>query len=140
MVQKITNVASKREFQIEIIELVPNQTISFAGYSADTFEMDHTIPCLGYRITCPDQKILSYTGDTMPCLSLKALGREADVFIHEATFLQKDVEKARPPKHSTPLEASKAARSAGAKRLILTHVNDDRETPGLMMKEAKCGI
>ena len=98
--------------------------------------MDHTIPCLGYRLTCPDQKILSYTGDTMPCLPLKALGREADVFIHEATFLQKDVERVRPPKHSTALEAAQSARSADAKNLVLTHVNDDRETPSLMMKEA----
>jgi ribonuclease Z len=136
-VQKITNVASKREFQIELVELVPNQTIIFAGYSADTFGMDHTIPCLGYRITCPDKKILSYTGDTMPCPSVRALGREVDVFIHEATFLQKDVERARPPKHSTAFEAATAARSADVKKLILTHVNDDHETPGLMMKEAK---
>ncbi|HXQ92510.1 MAG TPA: ribonuclease Z [Nitrososphaerales archaeon] len=136
-VQKITNVASKREFQIELIELEPNQTISFSGYSADTFEMDHTIPCIGYRITCPDQKILSYTGDTMPCPSLKALGRKADLFIHEATYLEKDVERARPPKHSTALEAATAAKSAGAKKLVLTHISEDHETPGLMTKEAK---
>ena len=137
MVQRITKVASKREFQIELLELVPDQTISFAGYLADTFKMDHTIPCIGYRITCPDQKVLSYTGDTMPCPSLKALGRKADVFIHEATYLQKDVERARPPKHSTALEASRAARLADAKKLVLTHISDDHETPGLMTKEAK---
>jgi ribonuclease Z len=136
-IQKITNVASKREFQIELMEVEPNQKFSFEGYTADTFQMDHSIPCLGYRIICPDQKIMSYTGDTQPCTSENHLGRKADVFIHEATFLQKDVERARPPKHSTALEAANAAKSADAKKLILTHVSEERESPGLMMKEAQ---
>jgi ribonuclease Z len=136
-IQKITNVASKREFQIELVELRPNQYFQFSGYSVDTFEMDHTVPCIGYRIVCPDGKVLSYTGDTMPCPSLKELGRKADLFIHEATFLSRDEERARPPKHSTVLDAARAAKACAANRLVLTHISDEHETPYLMMKEAK---
>ncbi len=88
--QKITNVASKRNFKIELIEVEPKQQIKFSGYSASTFKMEHTLPCIGYRVTCPDGKILAYTGDTMLCEALKALGENADLFVHEATYLHKD--------------------------------------------------
>ncbi len=136
-VQKITNVASKKGFQIYFTEIGPGEKFSLEGYSASTFKMDHTIPCLGYRLTCPDGKILAYTGDTQPCEDLTLLGKNADVFIHEATFLQKDVELARPPKHSTAQQAAIAARNSSARRLILTHVSDDNETPELMLKESR---
>ncbi|HYB03487.1 MAG TPA: MBL fold metallo-hydrolase [Nitrososphaerales archaeon] len=136
-VQKITNVASKRNFKIELTEVEPKQQIKFSGYSAGTFKMEHTIPCVGYRVTCPDGKILAYTGDTMLCEALKGLGEGADLFVHEATYLHKDLELAKPPKHSTALQAAIAAKAAKAKKLILTHVSDENETPDLMLKEAK---
>ncbi|MGI0090662.1 MAG: MBL fold metallo-hydrolase [Nitrososphaerales archaeon] len=136
-VQKITNVASNRKFRINLNELSPNQRFS-AGKNAGatTFEMDHTVATLGYRIELGG-KIISFTGDTQPCASLTDLGRDADLFIHEATFLEKDVEKARPPKHSTPREAAGTASTARAKRLVLTHVNDSYENPEQMISEAK---
>ena len=136
-IEKITNVASHRQFQIGLLELSPNDNFKFENYSATAFLMDHTIPCLGYRISVSDSKIISYTGDTMPCASLKELGKDSDVLIHEATFLQKDQEKAREQKHSTSLEAAKAAKSAKTKKLILTHVNDDSETEDKMIAEAR---
>jgi ribonuclease Z len=136
-VQKITNVASKRNFKIELTEVEPKQQLKFSGYSASTFKMEHTVPCIGYRVTCPDGKILAYTGDTMLCEALKSLGEDADLFIHEATYLHKDLELAKPPKHSTALQAAIAAKAAKARKLILTHVSDENETPELMLKEAK---
>lgn len=136
-VQTITNVASKRNFQIELTELEPKQKITFGDYSVETFKMEHTIPCIGYRVMCPGGKVLAYTGDTMLCEALKSLGENADVFIHEATYLHKDLTLAKPPKHSTALQASIAAKAAKAKRLILTHVSEENETPELMIKEAK---
>jgi ribonuclease Z len=137
-VQKITNVASKRSFQIEITEVEPKQTVSLGDYSFETFKMEHTVPCIGYRLSCPGGKIVAYTGDTMLCEALKGLGEDADVFIHEATYLHKDLELAKAPKHSTALQASIAAKAARAKSLVLTHISDENETPELMIKEA-CG-
>jgi ribonuclease Z len=136
-VQKITSVASKRNFKVELTEVAPNQNMKFSGYSATTFKMEHTLPCIGYRIICPDGKIVAYTGDTMLCEALKSLGEEADLFVHEATYLHKDLELAKPPKHSTALQAAIAAKAAKAKKLMLTHVSDENETPELMLKEAK---
>lgn len=135
-VQRITDVASKRDFEIVLKEIEPLQQFKIDGYSVETFKMEHTLPCIGYRVTCPDGKILAYTGDTMLCEALKSLGADADLFIHEATYLHKDLQLAKPPKHSTALQASIAAKAAKAKKLVLTHVNDDRETPEHMIKEA----
>ena len=135
-VQKITNVAFHREFQINVKELGPKQEFGTALQKVSTFEMDHTLPTLGYRIES-NGKAISFTGDTQPCGSLTELGRNADLFIHEATFLQKDLDKARPSKHSTPKEAASAAALASSEKLVLTHVNDDYERPEEMLAEAK---
>ena len=135
-VQKITHVAFNKKFQITLKELSPNQEFSIGKQDISTFEMDHTIPCLGYRVSS-NGKIISFTGDTQPCGPLRELGRNADLFIHEATFLQKDLAIARPPKHSTPKDAAAAAALAKSERLVLTHVNDDYEKPEEMLAEAK---
>ena len=134
-VQRITNVAFNRKFQIDLNELLPNELFKTALQKVSTFEMDHTLPALGYRIESSG-KIISFTGDTQPCGSVNELGRNADLFIHEATFLQKDLEMARPSKHSTPRDAASAAALAKAESLVLTHVNDDYEKPKEMLAEA----
>ncbi|HZW55267.1 MAG TPA: ribonuclease Z [Nitrososphaerales archaeon] len=138
-VERITRVAFTKKFQINLVELQSGQGISIPGFAVSTFAMDHTVPCLGYRLKEEkgNGRVIAYTGDTQPCECLLPLARNTDLLIHEATFLQKDVAKARPPKHATPTEAANAALSAGAKKLVLTHVNDDDETPEEMISEAK---
>ncbi|MDG6907480.1 MAG: ribonuclease Z [Nitrososphaerota archaeon] len=134
-VQRITNVAFHRQFQINLKELTPNQHIKAGRKNILTFEMDHTLPCLGYRVEL-EGRVVSFTGDTQPCASLNDLGKDSNVFIHEATFLQKDLDKARQSRHSTPLNAAIAALSAKTSKLILTHVNDESEKPEEMIAEA----
>lgn len=137
-VQKITNVALHRNFKINLNEVPPNQDINIGSYKCRTFEMDHTIPCLGYRLLSGTSgKIIAFTGDTQPCSSINSLGNGADLLIHEATYLERDLERARSQKHSTAKEAAQGASAAGAKRLILTHVNDDYEIPEDMLDEAR---
>jgi ribonuclease Z len=135
-VEKITNVASHRTFQIDYLEVNAGDSMQLESSKAAAFQMDHTIPCLGYRIHLSSGKILSYTGDTMPCPAIESLGKGADLFIHEATYLEKDRGRAKEQKHSIVSEAAKDARAAKAKKLILTHVSDDYETPAEMTKEA----
>lgn len=137
LVQRITDVASKKNFEIILNEIHPLQSFDVSDYSVKTFKMEHTLPCIGYRVTLHDGKILAYTGDTMLCEALKSLGESADLFVHEATYLHKDLQLAKPPRHSTALQAAIAAKAARAKKLVLTHVNDDRETPELMLTEAR---
>lgn len=136
LVQKITNVAANRKFEIKINEIDAGQKFQVRDYSAASFLMQHTVPCLGYRIEARGFS-LAYTGDTEPCAGSLELSRNADLLIHEATFLEKDVDKARQSKHSTPKEAATTARDASARRLFLTHVNETYESENEMLEEAR---
>lgn len=134
-VRKLTDVAHRRSFEVIVTEIGPNQKFSFGEFRTTTFEMDHTLPCLGYRIES-GEKTVSFTGDTQPTRSVVELARDADLLIHECTYLQKDLERARTQKHSTAMEAATDSAAAGARKLVLTHVNDESEKPQEMLEEA----
>ena len=139
VVQRITNVAFNKTFDLKVEELQSNQGLALSNCDVRTFQMDHTLPCLGYRVDW-EGEVVSFTGDTQPCRANVELGRDARMFIHEATYLHKDVEKARYVKHSTAKEASEAASLAKPGILVLTHVNEDYEKPEEMMNEASQGF
>jgi ribonuclease BN (tRNA processing enzyme) len=79
--------------------------------------LPHHVPNAGVRITAPGLT-LAYTGDTGPTPALIDLGRDADLFIVEATLRGKPAD---PPYLTTAREAGRWAALAGAKQLLLTH-------------------
>jgi ribonuclease Z len=83
-------------------------------------------------------RILVYTGDTRPHLSVIEASRGADLLVHEATFGGDELERARETGHSTAAEAARVALEAGARRLVLTHISSryNRDTSELLA-EAK---
>ena len=63
-----------------------------------------------------------FTGDTAPCEGIITAAKDADLLIMDATYaLDKYEDKAALYGHSTFAQAAQAAKSAGAKRLWLTH-------------------
>jgi ribonuclease Z len=68
-------------------------------------------------------------GDTSPTDAVAALGKGADVLVHEATFVDADVDLARRANHSTASQAAAAAVKAGVKSLILTHISPRYDDP-----------
>ena len=85
----------------------------------------------------PGRKI-TYSGDTGPCETLIELGYNSDVLIHEATYMQELEDVAREKKHSTSLDAAKAALKMNAKQLILTHISSRYEEDTIkLFEEAK---
>jgi ribonuclease Z len=69
----------------------------------------------------PGRKVI-YTGDTRPVLSeLTDIGEDADLLIHDATFDQKEMERAREFMHATAYEAGMVAQTLKAHRLALFH-------------------
>ncbi len=105
----------------------------------------------GESITLPDGKTISpneivgppkpgksfaHCLDTKPSRNVEILAQGVDVLLHEATFAEELKKEAHHWGHSTATDAAQAAKSAGAQRLILTHVSQRYQSGDILLKEA----
>ncbi len=110
----------------EYHETGPEQEFSVGPFRVRTVPLPHFVPDLGFRIES-EGSVVAYTGDTGPSPRLVDLARDADLFVCEAMY-----QGAGPPGPQrfllTAAESGRAARDAGARRLLLTHFwpGDDR--------------
>lgn len=109
----------------------------------------------GFTIKLPDGRIVSpkdvmgpprrgsvvvYSSDTRPTGSVIEASREADLLIHEATYLDDLKERAVSTGHSTALEAGEVAEASGVKKLALTHFSarySDEDLPKFREEASK---
>jgi ribonuclease Z len=64
-----------------------------------------------------------FSGDTRPCRTLFDAAVDADLLVHEATFLDEERDRAGETGHTTALQAAQIARDAGVRMLALTHLS-----------------
>lgn len=84
-------------------------------------------------------KIITIYGDTKQTEAGLALGENADVLVHEATFEAGLRDLATEYMHSTTKEAANLAKAVNAKRLIITHISAryDKEGSNQLLEEAR---
>lgn len=108
-----------------------------AGYRVgplllESVALPHFVPNAGLRLTATGLTV-AYTGDTGPSPALAELGREADLYVMEAS--DRDQQRGVPPATAQPKlhldshDAGAAAQAAGARRVLLMHFwpGNDRE-------------
>lgn len=89
--------------------------------------LPHYLPNAGVRLSGPGLTV-AYTGDTGPDPALAELGRDADLFIVDATDRARPSGAvAGPALNLTARQAGEAAAAAGARRLLLTHFWPDND-------------
>ncbi|AOS62129.1 MBL fold metallo-hydrolase [Actinoalloteichus hymeniacidonis] len=88
-------------------------------FEVTVFPVTHPCEAYGFRIRYED-RVLAYTGDTGPCPELDELAAGADLLLAEATW--PDHPNPTPDLHLSGKQAGELAKSAGAQRLLVTHV------------------
>jgi ribonuclease BN (tRNA processing enzyme) len=106
-----------------------------------TFLVDHPPEGRGPRgcLVEVDGRRLVYSGDTRPTARLVDAARDADVLVHEVGGLDADAATVHRHGHSTAGDAGRAARAAGAGRLVLTHVPTE-DLIGVILAEARAAF
>jgi ribonuclease Z len=78
-------------------------------------------------------------GDTAPCEMTRLVAWEADLLVHEATFMEEDAERAAETRHSTAAQAAELAAAAEVRMLALTHISP-RYAGGQVRDEARAAF
>ena len=113
---------TKQRFDLEVVALTPEATRSFGAVNVTPFAVVHGEsggPFLGYRVEA-EGRIIAYTADTEWTETLIPLGRDADLFVAEASTYD------RPVRNHLSLKTLEAhLAEIKPKRLVLTHMGED---------------
>jgi ribonuclease BN (tRNA processing enzyme) len=120
----------RRAFDWHPLPATPRQ---IGPFRLESMLLPHYLPNAGVRLSGPGLTV-GYTGDTGADPGLAELGRDADLFIVDATdrWQRRDGPDAPdvppgPGLNLTAREAGEAAAAAGARRLLLTHFWPDND-------------
>jgi ribonuclease BN (tRNA processing enzyme) len=92
---------------------------SIGPVTVTTRLVDHPVTAYGMRFE-HEGRVIAYSGDTDSCPALLDLAQGADLLLAEASF-QEGRDETRGV-HLTGRRAGEAAREAGVRRLVLTHI------------------
>lgn len=95
--------------------------VTMALPNIDICRVEHCLDAMACVFTWPTGLRVAYSGDCRPSDTFAALGRGADLLIHECTFDSELQAEAVAKNHSTMAEALEVGRKMQAKRILLTH-------------------
>lgn len=108
-------------------KLQQNKSILFHGKKISSKETTYVI----------EGKVLGIITDTGQCKNCLEIAEEADCLICEATFMEKEGEKAEKYKHLTIKQAALIAHTANAKKLVLNHFSQRYKEASEQEQEAR---
>lgn len=111
--------------RLDVIELEPGPfclELEAQRIEATAVRMPHLDHSLGYRVR-GHARTIAYSGDTGAGDAAVELGRGADVYVLESTY----VEGRETTRHLTASAAARIAAAAGVKELVLTHFDPATE-------------
>lgn len=118
----------------KVTEVADGSLVVGEGWTVRVAEVVHCQPqltCLAYRLETSAQSIV-FGGDTAPVASLTKLAHKADVLIHMCHFINGVVTDTRLTSCcSGHLDAARTAQQAGVRTLVLTHITEQVEKPGI---------
>ncbi len=106
-------------------ELVPGRPVQVGGAEITPFSLDHGLECVGFRIAQAGA-VAVFSVDTRPTREIVENARGADLLVHDAYGPHSTAKQAHAMGHSTATDAGEAARAAGVRRLVLTHLRSSR--------------
>ena len=122
-IERLLGFSPELEEAFDVQTVAAGDAIKIDNTAISFFKMAHPAETVGIRMENGDE-VLAYTADTGPAGDLDGVGAGANLFICEATFQEADEEW---DGHMTAAQAGRAAASAGAERLVLTHLPDYRD-------------
>jgi ribonuclease Z len=118
-------------------ELIPGKPTQVGETEVTPFLLDHGLECVGFRIAQAGA-VAVFSVDTRPTREIAENARGADLLVHDAYGPEDAAEQSHAMGHSTATDAGKAARTAGVRRLVLTHLRSSRFVdPGALAAEAE---
>jgi len=118
-------------------ELVPGKPTEVVGAEVTPFSLDHGLECVGFRVAQAGAAAV-FSVDTRPTREIIENASGADLLVHDAYGPKDAAEQSHAMGHSTATDAGEAARAAGVRRLVLTHLRSSRFVdPGALTAEAE---
>lgn len=122
---------AQEDINIQVTEMGHGDVVGGKGWQLRATEVTHwPIPVsLGFLVEGGGKRIF-FTGDTSPCNAVREGAAEVDLLIHEAMYFPTDSGHYRA--HTHPERAGEVAQQAGARHLVLTHIQPKIEKERLL--------
>jgi len=127
---------AENDININVTEMHSRSVAEGEGWRVSAVEVVHwPIPLsLGFLIEAEGKKVF-FSGDTAPCDAVRDTAAGVDLLIHEAMYFPRDSGHYR--SHSHPEHVGEVAKQAGARALVLTHLQPEAQKERLFNDAAR---